>query len=93
MKETHPDRGGGLDWLLVEERLLEVELELLEEHGLTLPPETYLLRGLDRGAQVNRRRKALHDAQRARRRLELLRPLRRVFTLGFWQRWGRRRGL
>ena len=53
LKGTHPDRGGGLDWLLVEERFLAVELALLEDHGLTLPPETYPLRGLDRGNQVN----------------------------------------
>ena len=41
LKETHPNRGRGLEWLLEKERLLEVELALLEEHGLTLPPETY----------------------------------------------------
>ena len=85
LKETHPDRGGGLSWLLVEERFLAVELALLEEHGLTLPPETYPLSGLDRGGQVNWRRKALQDTRRARRRLELLRWLRRVLTVGFWR--------
>ena len=84
LKDTHPDRGVGLDWLVVEEeRFLTVELELLEKHGLTLPPETYPLRGLDRGNQVNWRRKASVATRRARRRLELLRWLRRVFTLGF----------
>ena len=50
LKETHPSRGRGLAWLRRQERLLTVELALLEEHGLTLPPETYPLRGLDRGA-------------------------------------------
>ena len=66
LKETHPNRGRGLAWLRQQERLLTVELALLEEHGLTLPPETYPLRGLDRGAQVNWRHKALVDVQRAR---------------------------
>ena len=83
MKETHPDRGTGPDWLLVEERFMAVELALLEEHGLTLPPETYPLKGLDRGNQVNWRRKALADTRRARRKLELLRWLTRVFALQF----------
>ena len=92
LKESHPDRGGGLAWLEAEERFLEVELALLEEYGLTLPPETYPLRGLDRGGQVNWRRKALLDTRRARRRLELLRWLRLVFTRGFWRRLVRRRG-
>ena len=92
LKETHPDRGGGLDWLLVEERFMVVELALLEEHGLTLPPETYPLKGLDRGGQVNWRRKALTDTHRARRRLELRHRFRSVFTRGFWRRLARRRG-
>ena len=93
LKQTHPDRGDGLEWLLVEERFMAVELELLEEHGLTLPPETYPLKGLDRGAQVNWRRKALDDTRRALRKRELLRRVRLVFTWGFWRRLVKRRGL
>ena len=85
LKETHPNRGRGLEWLLEKERLLEVELALLEEHGLTLPPETYPLRGLDRGAQVNWRSKALVDTQRARQKREILLWLRRVLSLGRWR--------
>ena len=85
LKETHPNRGRGLEWLLEKERLLEVELALLEEHGLTLPPETYPLRGLDRGAQVNWRQKALVDTQRARAKREILLWLRRVLSLGRWR--------
>ena len=86
LKETHPNRGRGLEWLQEKERLLEVELALLEEHGLTLPPETYPLRGLDRGAQVNWRHKALVDTQRARAKWEILLWLRRVLSLGRWRK-------
>ena len=86
LKETHPNRGRGLDWLREKERLLEVELALVEDHGLTLPPETYPLRGLDRGAQVNWRHKALVDTQRARKKREILLWLRRVLSLGMWRR-------
>ena len=85
LKESHPNRGKGLEWLLEKERLLEVELALLEEHGLTLPPETYPLRGLDRGAQVNWRHKALVDTQRARKKREILLWLRRVLSLEMWR--------
>ena len=85
LKDDHPSRGRGLDWLRVEERLLSVELALLEDHGLTLPPETYPLKGLDRSAQVNWRRKALEDTQKARKRRELLRRAGRVFTLSRWR--------
>ena len=86
LKETHPHRGRGLDWLRQQQRLLEMELALLEEHGLTLPPETYPLRGLDRGAQVNWRHKALVDTQRARQTREILLWLRQVLSLGMWRK-------
>ena len=85
LKQTHPSRGKGLDWLRVEERLLSVELGLLEEHGLTLPPETYPLKGLDRSGQTNWRRKALDDTQKARKRRELLRRIGRALTVGLWR--------
>ena len=86
LKETHPNRGKGWSWLMTEERLLTVELALLEEHGLTLPPETYPLRGLDRGGQVNWRRKALVDTQLSRKRMEVLLWLRRLLSLGMWRK-------
>ena len=66
--------------------MLSVELALLEEYGLTLPPETYPLKGLDRSSQVNWRRKALEDTSKARKRGELLLWLRRLLTLRLWQR-------
>ena len=52
---------------------MEVEVALLEEHGLTLPPETQPLRGLELGSQLNWRRAALYDTRRARAKRELLR--------------------
>ena len=83
LRERHPDQGRGLEWLRDEERLMSVELALLEEHGLTLPPQTYPLKGLDRGAQSGWRRKALEDARRCRARRErllwLLLPLRSLW--------------
>ena len=86
LRDTHPNQGKGLEWLRDEERLMSVELALLEEHGLTLPPQTYPLRGLDRGAQTNWRRKALEDARRARKKRERLRWLLWALTLGRWDR-------
>ncbi len=86
LKATHPNSGRGLEWLLAEEKYLTVELTLLEEHGLTLPPASFPLRGFDRNGQVNWRRTALSDTRRARARRELLRRVRRVCTLGVWRR-------
>ena len=84
LKETHPNEGRGLTWLLTEERFLSVELALLEEHGMTLPPARFPLRGFDRGGQTGWRRKALDDTRRALRRRMLLAWARRVLSLGRW---------
>ena len=86
LKEAHPNEGKGLEWLAARERLLVVELALLEEHGMTLPPEKQPLRGLDRSGQVNWRRTALYDTRRALKRQDLLRWARRVLTMGLWRR-------
>ncbi len=75
LKATHPDEGKSLSWLTTEERFLALELTLLEEHGLTLPPATFPLRGFDRNGQVNWRRTALSDTRRALRKRELLNTL------------------
>ena len=86
LKDTHPNEGNGLDWLTAQERLWEVELALLEEHGMTLPPEKQPLRGLDRSGQTSWRRTALYDTRRARAQAELLRKVRRVVTFGLWRK-------
>ena len=84
--DGHPAQGKGLEWVARRERILELEVAMLEEHGLTLPPETEPLRGLDQGAQLNWRLKALHEFRKRRARLELLRRLRWVFSPGLWWR-------
>ena len=86
LKGVHPNEGKGFEWLAGEERLLEVELALLEEHGMTLPPEQRPLRDFARSGQVNWRRTALDDTRRARARRELLLKLRRLATLGLWRK-------
>ena len=82
----HSPRGKGLAWASRRERILELEVAMLEEHGLTLPPETAPLRGLDRNEQLNWRERELAGVPRRRNRLELLRWARRMLTLGLWRR-------
>ncbi len=82
LKDAHPNEGKGLAWLAEEERLRVVELTLLEDHGMTLPPEKRPLRGFDRDGQTNWRRTALFDTRIARRKAELLGRL----TFGLWGR-------
>ena len=75
LKATHPNEGKGLDWLRTEERFLALELALLEDHGMTLPPARFPLRGFDRNGQVNWRQTALFDTRRAIRKRDLLNRL------------------
>lgn len=84
--QGHPARGRGLEWVSARARILELEVELLEQRGMTLPPETEPLRGLDRGAQLNWRRKALADIRRRRARLELLGRLGWALSPWSWRR-------
>ena len=86
LKDAHPVRGRGFEWLTDEERLLVMELTLLEEHGMTLPPEKQPLRDFARNGQINWRRTALSDTRRALRRWELLLRVGRVVTFGRWRR-------
>ena len=84
LRAGHPNQGRSLSWLVAEERQLTLELAMLEEHGLTLPPETQPLRGFGRKGQTSWRWTALHDTRRALARRRLWRWVRRVCTLGLW---------
>ena len=64
--EAHVRPGKGLEWLRRDERILELEVAMLEEHRLTLPPATFPQRGVWRHGQLSWRWTALRDAQRAR---------------------------
>ena len=81
----HPPKGRGLAWVSRRQRILELEVAMLEEHGLTLPPETSPLRGLDRNDQLNWRVRELAKVRQRRDRLELLYGAGRLLTLGLWR--------
>ena len=82
----HSPLGKGLAWASKRARILELEVAMLEEHGLTLPPETAPLRGLDRNEQLNWRVRELANIRSLRAGLVRLRWARRVLTLGLWRR-------
>ncbi len=71
--DGHPPTARGLTWVSTRQRILELEVAMLEEHGLTLPQETAPLRGLDRGEQLSWRQRELAGVRRRRNMLELLR--------------------
>ena len=86
LRQNHPNRGHTLSWLTTEQRLLTLELAMMEQHGLTLPPETQPLRGFGRRGQIAWRGEALRDTRKALVRRNMLRRLRRALTLGRWWR-------
>ena len=67
-------------------RIMELEIAMLGEHGLTLPPETEPLHPSRRAVQLDWRLRELEDLRAERRRLELYDRLRRTLTLGLWKR-------
>ena len=81
----HPPQGKGLAWTARRERILELEIAMLDGHRLTLPPETAPLDGLERREQWSWRERELVGVRTRRARLELLRWARRVLTLGRWR--------
>ena len=85
LKDRLPVRGRSLSWLTGYERLLTLELSMLEEHGLTLPPQKQPVRdSLSRRNHTRWRWKALDRTQVSIRKRKLLRWLRRLLTLGAW---------
>ena len=78
--------GTGLDQALARERVMELEIAMLGECGLTLPPQTEPLHPSRRAVQVDWRRRELEDLRSHRVRLQALRWVRRVLTLGVWWR-------
>ena len=73
LRAGHPNRGHTLSWLTTEQRLLTLELAMMEQHGLTLPPETQPLRGFGRRGQIAWRWEALRDTRKALARRKMLR--------------------
>lgn len=68
------------------ERVMELEIALIGEHGLALPPNTEPLHPSERERYLGWRRRELDDLRGERRRATALRWLRRALTLGLWWR-------
>ena len=67
-----------------EQRVLELEIVIIGEYGLTLPPVTYGWDEADRKHAVWKRKEALKALEAARKRAQRRRRVRRVLTLGLW---------
>ena len=77
-----------LDRLKADERLLQLELELVGAHGLTLPPADRPWDGIRRQSELRVLDQALQQVRRERRRAQLRHWSLRLLTLGLWGLWG-----
>ena len=75
-----------LAWLRLQERLLVVELELLDDHRLTLPPAELPWDEVRRHNELRLRRRELADVRRQRAWTQVLHMLARIATIGLWGR-------
>ena len=73
-----------LERMEMRERVLGLEVAIIEEHGLTLPPARYPWDGSKRRDEVWERRASLRSVRHERERALRRRWLRRVLTLGLW---------
>ena len=85
LRESHPTEGKGLAWLADEERLRELEIALVGEHGLTMPPDTDPWDSLSRRTQVRWRTQTLERVRRERVLAQIMRWIRRILTFAVWQ--------
>lgn len=84
LREKHPAQGKGLAWLVDEERLRELEIALIGEHELTVPPDTDPWDSLGRRTQVRWRIQTLRRVRRERALARIRRWIRRKLTFGLW---------
>ncbi len=75
-----------MSWLEREIRLRELEIVLIEEYQLTLPPETYPWDSLGRKTQVEWRVWTLARLRKERFRAGIERWIRRILTLNRWKK-------
>ncbi|MDE2669823.1 MAG: hypothetical protein OXI51_09250 [Chloroflexota bacterium] len=75
-----------LDELDARRRMVELEVRLIGDHELTLPPAVYPWDRADRRDEVWRREQSLGDLRVERNRALLWRWVRRLLTLGLWWR-------
>ena len=86
VRRKHESSTHDVDRLDAAVRLRELEVTLIGDHELTLPPAAYPWNRADRRDEVWRRREWLVDLRVDRRRAVVRRWVRRLLTLGMWQR-------
>ena len=85
LKAQEAEAGTRLDRVTAAEARLELEIRLIREHEMGIPPGERWGLGV-RLREASWRWGALADRRRQRRRLTVLRWVRRILVLGLWRR-------
>ena len=86
LSKSHAHAGRTLTWLKRQERILELEIAMLDEYRLTLPPEDRPIDEALRTQTLTWRRDDLKTVRRRIVRRLMWRWVRRLLTFGVW--WG-----
>ena len=85
VKEAHGNAVTKLDLAVTEERQLELELLLINDHNLTLPRAERPYDDYQRHREMDLRQRALQRARRARREAQRNRRTMRIISLGLFR--------
>ena len=83
--ELRREVGTKLDQSRTRERIMELEIAMIEEHGLTLPPAISPMHPSEKSSYLDWRRRALEDLRKERVKREVLSKVLRVLSLGLWR--------
>ena len=83
--EVRREMGTKLDRARTRERIMELEIAMIDEKGLTLPPEDSPMHPSEKRVHLGWRMKTLDVLRRERGRLEFMGRARRRLTFGLWQ--------
>ena len=83
--ELRREVGTKLDRAWTRERIMELEIAMIDEQGLTLPPEDSPMHPSEKRVHLGWRRRALDDLRRERKWQEVWSRVRRVLTFGLWK--------
>ena len=85
LRTSHPTEGGGVAWLTNEKRLREMEIALVGEHEMAMPPGRYRWDSFERRSQVRWRTETLERVRRELFWARVRRRIRRILTFNLWR--------
>ena len=83
--ELRREVGTKLDRARTRERIMALEIAMIDDFGLTLPPASPPMHPSEKRDHLGWRRRALDDLRWERARQEMLVRVRRLLTLGLWR--------